>query len=288
MRLIHFFLTLLFTLPLALVFYGYFKNLKHKAYQERIAQFMRPAPMKSHNKKAVKNKNAASSTALHMRIVLLFALVLLLKKMGLSWLFIGSIEGAIICLLYTIPRRISLRQRAQLVRNLPSCIDYISRSIISGANLSTAFMQVGESDLKAAPLFREIHQELTLGKPFEEVLKKKSTEYKNNDLSFCLSIFITQHQTGRHDARALEHLAKLLRKKIDIQNKLASSTSEASLTGYILAAGPLLLALIMLAVSPSYIKPLFDTELGRTLIWSALIMNAVGLLITKKMAQIKF
>jgi tight adherence protein B len=69
--------------------------------------------------------------------------------------------------------------------------------------------------------------------------------------------------------------------------KVRGLTAMGRMSAYVLVALPFALALLLTAINPDYMKPLYETGTGHMLIGIALGMMAVGALILRKMVDIR-
>ena len=281
--------SVLFFVPLVVLWYVFFVHSKRKKYLKRLS-VITPIP------KLVQDTSEPSNISLITIIkergnlsiyIILLLIIIILKLLGISWQVMIGIIGISFLLIHQIPKLLKEREKKEIIRYLPSSIDYIMRSLMTGNSLTTAFKQVSEADLKVSSLFAQIYRELAVGKSFNDVLKKSSHKYQITEYSLCLSIFMIQQSTGRHDVKTLEQLSELLRKKIHLEKKITSSTAEARLGAYVLASLPILIGSFIAIANPNYIAVLFHTPMGKKLIAISLTMDLLGLIILKKMSQIK-
>ena len=69
--------------------------------------------------------------------------------------------------------------------------------------------------------------------------------------------------------------------------KIRSLTAMGRMSAYTLIGLPFLLALALTALNPSFMSPLYNTSAGHKLVFSGLVMMAIGSLILKKIVSFK-
>ncbi len=80
----------------------------------------------------------------------------------------------------------------------------------------------------------------------------------------------------------------MLRERFRIQNDLRTVTAHVRLSAKILGVMPIGIALLMFALNPEFVAPLYTEPLGRAMLGIALIGQTVGFAIMHRMADIEF
>jgi tight adherence protein B len=92
---------------------------------------------------------------------------------------------------------------------------------------------------------------------------------------------------GGNLAEILERTAAVIRDRFRILGDVRSLTAHGRLSGFILALLPLGMAGVIMVVAPEYLKGLMADPLGRHLIVAAIVLQVVGLLIMRRIINIK-
>jgi len=173
-------------------------------------------------------------------------------------------------------------------RQLPDALDLLSRSLKSGHSLPNGFALVG-SEMKQplAGEFYRVFEEQNLGIPMEEALDQMASRIPNLDLQFFATAVILQRTTGGDLAEILEKISTLIRARLKLLGTIAALTGEGRISGSVLLSMPPALFLYMLYVNPVYIKPLFTDELGKYMIFGAVVMQLLGAVAIKKIITIR-
>ncbi len=74
---------------------------------------------------------------------------------------------------------------------------------------------------------------------------------------------------------------------LKIRRQVRVYTAQARLSGYVLAALPIVTALIFYFMAPDYIGELIEAKLGRILIAAAVIAQIIGFFIIRRIIDIK-
>jgi tight adherence protein B len=72
-----------------------------------------------------------------------------------------------------------------------------------------------------------------------------------------------------------------------LRGEIAASTAQARFSGWILMGLPFAVATLVFIINPTWMKLLLDTELGRKMIFTGLVMQAMGMLWIRKLLQVE-
>ena len=204
--------------------------------------------------------------------------------------FAGWIPGLA---LGAVPFLIVLNKRAARFRRfnllLPDATDLIARALRAGHSLPSALIMV--ADEMADPLgpeFRRTADELNYGMPFREALLNLGRRFPLQDLQFLVSAILLQKETGGNLAELLDKTAALLRSRIQLQQKVRVHTAQGKMTGGILVALPFICFAGLSLLRPGYGQLLFDNEIGRKLVYGTLVSMTIGIVVIRRIIQVKY
>ena len=208
--------------------------------------------------------------------------------------FFGSTIGAAIagvfggCVPYfLVKRRIAKRQRI-LGDQLIEALDFLSRVLRAGHSLATGIQMIGEElPDPIASEFRRCYDQHSLGQPLELALTETAARIELPDFSFFVTAVLIQRQTGGDLSEILDNIGTMVRNRIRLFQHVQALTAEGRVTGYILSALPVFLFFIMTLINPEYGGTLIRTEVGNILIVGTVVLQAVGLLMMRKIVSIK-
>jgi tight adherence protein B len=108
----------------------------------------------------------------------------------------------------------------------------------------------------------------------------------STDFAFVLTSITVQRQVGGSLATLLETVSETVRRRQQFTRKLHALTSMGRLSARVLIAMPFVVAMLLLLVNPSYMRPLVVTPTGQMLILVAVTMLVCGSLILKRMVSL--
>jgi tight adherence protein B len=172
---------------------------------------------------------------------------------------------------------------------LPDATELIARALRAGHSLPSALITV--ADEMADPLgpeFRRTADELSYGMPFREALLNLDRRFPLQDLQFLVSAILLQKETGGNLAELLDKTAALLRSRIQLHQKVRVHTAQGKMTGGILVALPFVCFLGLSLIQPGYGHLLLDNEIGRKLMYGTVASMTIGVLVIRRIIQVKF
>ena len=96
-----------------------------------------------------------------------------------------------------------------------------------------------------------------------------------------------QRETGGNLAEIIDSIAYIIRERFKLRGKIRVLSAEARFSAIILSAIPFFIVLAIRVTSPDYLSGLFTEPLGRVMVAIALVMMGAGMLVMKKMVNIK-
>jgi tight adherence protein B len=171
---------------------------------------------------------------------------------------------------------------------LPEAIDLMVRALRAGHAVPAVMEMIGQE--VPEPLgseFRTLHEEQSLGLPTREAILNLVDRVPRDDLRFLATAILVQGETGGNLTQILDKTAAVMRERVRLRGQLRIYTAQGRITGWILCAMPFLMFALISAVNPGYERILFTDPLGIHLIYGGLIMMVIGVLIVRKIIDIK-
>lgn len=179
------------------------------------------------------------------------------------------------------------RRQAALTSQLPDALDMLSSALRSGYALTRGF-QVVSSQMHPpiADEFQRVLQEVQVGISVSDALEGLLARSDSYDLELVVAAMQTQLTMGGNLSEVLDNIAGMIRERVRLQGEIDAATSEGRMSAGILVAMPIIMALIISAVSPGYLNPLFEERIGLILLMAAGLLMITGVLIIKKLLDI--
>jgi tight adherence protein B len=200
---------------------------------------------------------------------------------------LSMVLGALTPWLYV--RWAKTRRIQRMETQLPDAIDMIARAVRAGHPLSEGLrMAAEEAPEPLASEFRLTFEEQKFGLPFEEALLGLGDRVEVVDIRILITAILVQREVGGNLAEILEQIAHTMRDRFNLKRQVRVYTAQGRMSGYTLAALPILVGSLILVINPDYIRTLFVEPLGQALLVSAGTLQLIGFLWIRRIVDIQY
>jgi tight adherence protein B len=174
------------------------------------------------------------------------------------------------------------------LEHLPDALDLMARALSAGHAFSEAMHMVStEMPEPIATEFRKTYEEQNLGLSLKLALENLTQRIPLIDLRMCVTAVLIQRETGGNLAEILEKVAYTIRERFRIMGDLKTLTTSARMSAWLLCGLPIFVSIVITAMNPEYMSVLWKDQRGHYLIATALILQVTGMLIVRKILNIK-
>jgi tight adherence protein B len=211
--------------------------------------------------------------------------VMIFSRFGwLANLLFGAALG--VFLPHYLVGRIGRRRVARFNAVFPEAIDLIVRALRAGLPVTEAIINAGqEIGDPVGTEFRGIEAGMRLGRDLDSLLWDIAKRITMPEFRFFIIALNVQRETGGNLAETLNNLSEVLRRRRAMRAKARAMASEARASTMILGSLPVLVTVILMITSPSYISPMFTDIRGLLMLAVAVGMLLIGITIMIKMAR---
>ena len=96
-----------------------------------------------------------------------------------------------------------------------------------------------------------------------------------------------EHTLSEKTLQVLETISGTIRERIRILREVQVLTAQQRLTGYILVAAPLVVAVALSIIQPGFFDPFFEPGFAQYLPYIAVMMLLIGFLLIRRIVDIK-
>src|SRR5215813_1661587 len=222
--------------------------------------------------------------ALALAFVLGFVLAALTHIM-LGWVLGGAVGFALPFVVLNVKRT---RRLHKFEENFPEALDLISRALKAGHAFATGLKMVAdEMPDPIGPEFRKTFDEQNFGLPLKDALNNLTNRMPLLDVRFFATAVLIQRETGGNLSEILENLSFVVRERFKILRQVRVYTAHGRLTGYVLLALPVFLAIALMFINPEHMELLFKERIGHMLLAAAVVMQTVGYFWIKQVIKIE-
>ncbi|MDP9186358.1 MAG: type II secretion system F family protein [Verrucomicrobiota bacterium] len=174
------------------------------------------------------------------------------------------------------------------LEHLPDALDLMSRALSAGHAFSEAMHMVSaEMPEPIATEFRKTYEEQNLGLSLKLALENLTQRIPLLDLRMCVTAVLIQRETGGNLAEILEKVAYTIRERFRIMGDLKTLTTSSRMSAWLLCGLPIFVTIVITFMNPDYMNVLWRDPRGHYLIATAMFLQVTGMLIVRKILQIK-
>lgn len=174
------------------------------------------------------------------------------------------------------------------LEHLPDALDLMSRGLSAGHAFSEALHMVSaEMPEPIASEFRKTYEEQNLGLSLKLALENLCQRVPLMDLKMCVTAVLIQRETGGNLAEILEKVAYTIRERFRIMGDLKTLTTSSRMSAWLLCGLPIFVTFVITVMNPEYMSVLWKDQRGHYLIAAALFLQVTGMLIVRKILNIK-
>ncbi|MDQ3857312.1 MAG: VWA domain-containing protein [Actinomycetota bacterium] len=224
--------------------------------------------------------------------IVLVTLVATVIVAGLLFLAAGSLAvllalGVPIAARSLIKRKLA-RQRRLFADQLPDNLQVISSALRAGHSLVGALsVLVDDCPEPSRGEFRRVIADEQLGVPLESGLEVVANRMENRDLEQVGLVAALQRETGGNTAEVLDRVADTIRSRAELRRLVKTLTAQGRMSRWVVSLLPVGLLVVISAMNPRYVAPLFEHSAGRGLLVTAAILVVAGSVVIKRIVDIK-
>lgn len=201
---------------------------------------------------------------------------------------LAVVVGVPLALLGWVRRRAQRRVEA-LIAALPYYIDAVRQMQAVGNSLAQAL----ERALSDAPAIVQdyiapVARRLELGAPVADAMQMLAERLRVPEISMLAAAIRTNMRYGGSISAVLLNLSNILRERIRIKRELKAAISEAKISGRVLIVMPLVAMAALVAMNPDYVDFFLHDPRGHQLAVVAVVLQAMGMLVMRRVMRLAF
>jgi len=205
--------------------------------------------------------------------------------------------GEILPLLFAVvlgyvPFAYLLRKKKQRLRKferqLPEALELVARTLRAGQAFSGGLSIVSqEFDDPIATEFERTLDEINFGVAVPEALQNLAARVDCPDVKFFVVAVVIQRESGGNLSEIIENIAHVVRERFKLMGKIRVLSAEGKFSAIILCLLPFLIGFVIYLLNRDYIMILVEDPIGTYLIGAGSVMMLLGIIVMRKMIQIK-
>jgi tight adherence protein B len=181
------------------------------------------------------------------------------------------------------------RRLKRFVQQLPFALDLMKSSLEAGHSLLRGLqVVVAEFQDPIATEFRSVIEQTRLGLPLPRAMEEMLKRVPDDDLRLLIVAVRVQSEVGSSLAVIIERLAEIVRIRQRLGQQIRSLTAQARMSGWVVAALPVIILAAFSVIQPSYTHTLFYEPEGQRLLKIAATLDLLAFLTIRKLLKVKY
>jgi tight adherence protein B len=171
---------------------------------------------------------------------------------------------------------------------LPNVLQLVAGSLATGFSLAQALDGiVRENSQPASGEFGRALAETRLGVELDVALDGVADRLQSADLRWVIMAIRIQRETGGNLAEVLRNTVATMRERAFLRRQVRTLSAEGRLSAYILLALPVVVGGWLFYSNPTYMRPLYTTFFGVSMLVTAGVLFVVGAFWMRNLINIK-
>ncbi len=189
------------------------------------------------------------------------------------------------------PIAVLKRQQAarakQFEQQLPEAVDMLVNAMKAGYSLQAAMKFIGdEIGDPIGPEFTRFYDEQRLGMDVRTALLNMQERIGTLDIKMFVTALLIQRETGGNLAEIMTNLSGLMRERVALRGQIDVLTAEPRMSAVVLTLLPIVLFAVINVMNPDYVRPLYNTATGHTLLAYSAVSIVFGYFVLQRMGKI--
>ena len=179
------------------------------------------------------------------------------------------------------------RRQARFDRQLPDTLLTLASSLRAGGSVAAALRHIVEhADAPLSQEFGLMLRQQRLGLSFDATLVDLAARMPGEAVAVLVSALRISAQTGGNLAEALERISATLRATLQLQDRIRTLTAQGRMQAWVVGALAPLLALVLNALEPQAMAPLWHTPAGWGVLAVLASLQVTGMLWIRRIVRI--
>jgi tight adherence protein B len=175
-------------------------------------------------------------------------------------------------------------RRTKLEYQLVDALAIVSSGLKGGYSFAQGMdMAATQMDAPLKDEFARVMRLIQLGLPTDRALVQMAERVNSYDYDMTVSATNISLAAGANLSQMLEIIAMTIRDRIRLRRDIAALTAQGRISGGILIALPVGIAIMLRVINPEYMAYLTDHQLGNNFLYAALVQQAIGIYWIKKL-----
>ena len=176
----------------------------------------------------------------------------------------------------------------QFEQQLPDTLSLWVNALRSGYSVLQSMEAISrDAPEPTSTEFKRVVQEVSIGIDMDDALNHILERVESDDLDLVVTAVNIQREVGGNLAEILDIISHTIRERVKLKGEIRVLTAQGRITGYLISALPILLALFLYGINRDYMANLFENRAcGWPLLGIGLALIGIGSAVVQKIVQI--
>lgn len=180
------------------------------------------------------------------------------------------------------------RRETQFRNQLGDCLTMVANAMRAGFSFLQAMDLIAkEMEPPISEEFKHVMRDISLGTSMERALEDMDKRVGSPDFSLVVTAVLIQQQVGGDLARILDTISETIQDRIRMRREVYTLTAQGRISGWVLAALPVGMCILLNVISPGYLDPLFKEKIGQMAMGGAVILIIIGFIVIQRIVDIE-
>jgi len=222
---------------------------------------------------------------LALSAALAFVVAFILSKK----LYMAILVAVFVMMLEWVYVLVRTQRRETLFRNqLGDCLTTVANAMRAGFSFLQAMDLIAkEMEPPISEEFKHVMRDISLGTSMERALEDMDKRVGSPDFSLVVTAVLIQQQVGGDLARILDTISETIQDRIRMRREVQTLTAQGRISGWVLAALPVGMCILLNIISPGYLDPLFKERIGQMAMGGAVVLIIIGFIVIQRIVDIE-
>jgi tight adherence protein B len=221
--------------------------------------------------------------------ILVGSLVALWRGVAVAWVLPLALVVLVLIASNAVVSHYVTKRRQKFGDQLDDTLQLVASGLRAGHSLPAALDAVSlESEAPTSEEFARVLNKHRIGMGLDQALEECADRMKSDDLAWTASAVAIHREVGGNLGEVLDHVGETIRERNQIRRQVDTLSAEGRLSANILIALPVLISIVLMFVSPNYLKLFVSSPIGWGLIGACLVLFTIGVLWLRVMVRIRF
>ena len=180
------------------------------------------------------------------------------------------------------------RRLESFTEQLSDCLITISNALRAGYSFQQTIEIIAkEMEPPIGEEFSRLNHDVVMGVPLEEALENASARIGSSDFELVVTAVLIQREVGGNLAQVLDNISYTIAERISMRREIMALTAQGRLSAIVLILLPFAAGAAMYIVNTESFVQMLEEPMGQMAMAGALVMEAVGYFIIRRIVNIE-